>query len=82
MPNITYFVVMTFIRNEDGELAAEPPIEMPSANAAISRARSMSDTKAGAIAFSRTGDPMLGEFADAVMLFKAGEVPENVFDRS
>jgi hypothetical protein len=26
-------------------------------------------------------DPTLGEFADAVVLFKAGEVPEDVFDR-
>jgi hypothetical protein len=81
MSNITYHVVMTFNRNEDGELVADPPTEMPSANAATSRARSLSATKAGAIAFSRTGDPMLGEFADAVVLFKAGEVPEDVFDR-
>jgi hypothetical protein len=81
MPNVTYHVVMTFIRDEDGELVADPPTEMPSANAAILRARSLSATKAGAIAFSRTGDPMLGEFADAVVLFKAGEVPENVLDR-
>jgi hypothetical protein len=81
MPNITYHVVMTFIRNEDGELVADPPGEMPSASAATSRARSLSATKAGAIAFSRTGDPMLGEFADAVVLFKAGEVPEDVLDR-
>jgi hypothetical protein len=32
------------------------------------------------IAFARTGDPDIGEFADAVVLFKAGEVPDNVFD--
>jgi hypothetical protein len=81
MANVTYHVVMSFIRNEDGELVADPPIEMPSASAAISRTRSLSATKAGAIAFSRSGDPMLGEFADAVVLFKAGEVPEDVFDR-
>jgi hypothetical protein len=77
MANITYHVVMAFVRDGDGELVAEPPIEMPSASAATSRARSLSATKAGAIAFSRTGDPMLGEFADAVVLFKAGEVPDD-----
>jgi hypothetical protein len=33
-----------------------------------------------ASAFARTGDPDIGEFADAVVLFKAGEVPDNVFD--
>jgi len=53
---------------------------MPSANAAVSRARSLAKTKAGVIAFARTGDPDVGEFADAEVLFKAGEVPDNVFD--
>jgi len=77
MSAITYYVAMSFERDEDGELAAEPALEMPSSVAAISRARSLSSKKAGAIAFSRTGDPMLGEFADAVVLFKAGEVPED-----
>jgi hypothetical protein len=81
MADITYHVAMSFIRDESGELVAELPIEMPSAAAATSRARTLSATKAGAIAFSRTGDPMLGEFADAVVLFKAGEVPDDVFDR-
>jgi hypothetical protein len=36
------------------------------------------DTAAGAIAFSRTGDPDVGEFADAVVLFQAGEVPDEL----
>jgi hypothetical protein len=84
MANVTYYVVMAFVRNEEGEgeLVAEAPEQMPSSTAATARARSLVNTKAGAIAFSRTGDPELGEFADAVVLFKAGEVPEDVFDRS
>jgi hypothetical protein len=45
----------------------------------VARARAFAVTKAGAIALSRTGDPNIGEFADAVVLFKAGEVPEDVF---
>jgi hypothetical protein len=82
MPNITYYVVLAFVRNEEGEgeLIADAPVQMPSAAAATSRARSLATTKAGAIAFARTGDPDTGEFTDAVVLFKAGEVPENVFD--
>ena len=82
MPNITYYVVLTFVRNEegDGELIAEAPVQMPSATAAMSRARSLAVTKAGVLAFARTGDPKVGEFADAVVLFKAGEVPEDVFN--
>ena len=82
MPNITYYVVLTFVRNEEGEgeLIAETPVQMPSATAATSRAQSLASTKAGVIAFARTGDPQAGAFADAVFLFKAGEVPEDVFN--
>jgi len=82
MPNITYYVVLAFVRNEegDGELVAEAPVQMPSATAAMSRARSLAAGKAGAIAFARTGDPDTGEFADAVLLFKAGEVRDDVFN--
>ena len=81
MPNITYYVVLTFVRNEEGEgeLIAEAPAQMPSAIAATSRARSLASTKAGVIAFRRTGDPDIGEFANAEVLFKAGEVPDDGF---
>ena len=82
MASITYYVVLTFGRNDEGEgeLIAETPLQMLSASAATSRARSLAGTKAGVIAFARTGDPEVGEFADALVLFKAGEVPEDVFN--
>jgi hypothetical protein len=34
--------------------------------------------KAGAIAFSRTGDPAIGEFEDAVILGRYGDVPDDL----
>jgi hypothetical protein len=34
------------------------------------------ETNAGAVAFSRTGDPNLGDFEDAVILKAYGEVPD------
>ncbi|WP_375782185.1 hypothetical protein [Nitrobacter winogradskyi] len=34
----------------------------------------------GAVAFSRTGDPGSGEFADAVVLRSFGEVPDDLSD--
>ena len=82
MPNMTYYVVLSFVRNEEGEgeMIADAPVQMPSAVSATSRARSLATTKAGVIAFARTGDPDMGEYADAMVLFKAGEVPDNVFD--
>ncbi len=32
----------------------------------------------GAVAFSRTGDPMIGEFSDARLLQKFGNVPDDL----
>ena len=32
----------------------------------------------GAVAFSRTGDPMIGEFGDAHLLRKFGNVPDDL----
>jgi hypothetical protein len=78
MGSVTYYVAMAFERTEEGELVALDPTESQSSTQAISRARSLAMTKAGAVAFSRTGDPDIGEFADAVVLFTAGEVPDEL----
>jgi hypothetical protein len=32
----------------------------------------------GAVAFSRTGDPAIGEFSDAKVIRKFGNVPDNL----
>jgi len=69
---------MGFERDEAGELVALDPMESQSPNAAVARARSLAASKAGAVAFSRTGDPDIGEFADAVVLFTAGDVPDEI----
>ena len=75
MANITYYVAMGFERDEAGDLVALDPLEAQSSTQAISRARVLAATKAGAIAFSRTGDPDVGEFADAKVLWQAGDIP-------
>ena len=77
MSNITYYVAIGFERDAEGELVALEPMESQTSTAAVARARSLAATKAGAIAFSRTGDPDIGEFANAVVLFRAGEVPDD-----
>ena len=38
------------------------------------RARALALEHSGALAFSRTGDPAMGEFQDAVILARFGEV--------
>jgi hypothetical protein len=35
-------------------------------------------SKAGAVAFSRTGDPDLGEYGNAVILARFGETPSDI----
>lgn len=78
MADVTYYVVLPFVRDDDGELVAEEGVEAPSAFSAQRRAQGMLGKKAGAIAFSRTGDPTIGEFQDAVILGRYGEVPSDL----
>jgi len=77
MGNITYYVALSFDRDTEGELIALDPVEAQSSTQAVSRAQSQAATKAGAIAFSRTGDPNVGEFEDAKVLWQGGDVPED-----
>ena len=74
MATVTYFVALPFVRNEEGALVAGEAQERQSAGAAESAARRMAETSAGAVAFSRKGDPATGEFEDAVVLREFGEV--------
>jgi hypothetical protein len=77
--SVTYYVALPFVRTEDGAApgAAE---EMPNERAAIRRAEAMSRdaANAGALAFKRSGDPTMGNFADATILKSFGEVPKNL----
>ena len=78
MANVTYYVALAFMLSEDGDMVACDPKEARSADQAIRMAKSFAATAphCGAIAFSRTGDPALGEFEDAVVLKAVGEVDE------
>jgi hypothetical protein len=78
MASITYHVVLPIVRSDEGELIAEDGIEAPTPSAAISRARMLATRKAGAIAFSRSGDPDAGDYGDAVVLARFGEMPCDV----
>ena len=75
---MVYYVALPFIPVEGG-LAPGEAVECPNGAAAIRRAQAMALNKAnaGAVAFSRSGDPSLGEFDDAVILKAFGNVPED-----
>jgi hypothetical protein len=77
---VTYHVALPFIRAEDGTIAPGEATECRNAGAAILRAEVLSRIQGniGAIAFSRTGDPDVGVFDDAMVLKRFGEVPTDL----
>jgi hypothetical protein len=74
MPPVTYYVVVTFDRTDDGELRPGEPWEARSAQGAERRAASIARLHAGVVAFSRTGDPATGDFENAEILSQTGDV--------
>lgn len=80
MPDITYYVAMPFRRDDAGMLVAGAAEECQSSSAALRRAEAMSrlPDNIGAIAFSRSGDPLMGEFNDARLLHTFGELPDDL----
>jgi hypothetical protein len=80
MADITYYVAMPFLHDDAGSLAAGAAEECQSASGAIRRAEVLSRAPGaiGALAFSRTGDPMMGEFSDAQVIRAFGEVPSDL----
>lgn len=75
---ITYYVVVPFARDEDGDLVPLEPIEAQTSEGAKRRAEAVAREKGGAVAFSRTGEPTTGDFDDAVIVGKYGEVPTDL----
>ena len=71
---MTYHVVIVFDRDAEGDLKPGEAREVMSPVVAERRARALALEHAGALAFSRTGDPATGDFHDAVILARFGEV--------
>lgn len=79
MAEVTYFVALPFRQTDDGDLMAGDAVECPNAGRAVKEAQRMSRTNTGAVAFSRSGDPASGEFADAKIIKQFGELPLDMF---
>jgi hypothetical protein len=80
MADVTYYVALPFQRDDSGSPVAGAAEECQSSSGALRRAEILSKTAGcvGAVAFSRTGDPLIGEFSDAQMLRKFGDVPDDL----
>ena len=70
---VTYHVVIAFDRDAEGNLKPSEAREVISPIVAERRARALALEHAGAL-HVRTGDPATGEFQDAVILARFGEV--------
>jgi hypothetical protein len=79
MAQVTYYVALPF-RHIDGEITAGEPQECLDAFKARSVAAILASdpNNRGAVAFSRSGDPALGEFDDAVIIARLGEVDDTL----
>lgn len=79
MAEVTYYVALPFVAADDGVAPGEP-LECFNPNAAVMRAEALSrkEGHVGALAFSRTGDPASGDFSDATVIRKFGEVPNDL----
>ena len=79
MAEVTYFVALPFVTADDG-IAPGEAVECFNPNAAVARAEALSRKpgNVGAVAFSRTGDPAIGEFGDAKIIKKFGEIPNDL----
>ncbi|OAM33556.1 hypothetical protein A7Q01_00965 [Eikenella sp. NML96-A-049] len=60
------------------KLLNEQPIQYASADQAISRARRMAETKAGAIAIAQQYDEATGEAGDYEVLWQDGILPQGL----
>jgi hypothetical protein len=80
MADVTYYVALPFLRDDSGDVIAGAAEECQSATTALRRAEILSRVAGniGAVAFSRSGDPMMGEFSDAKLLRAYGNVPNDL----
>jgi hypothetical protein len=80
MADVTYYVAMPFRQDETDAPVAGAAEECQSPTTALRRAEILSRTPGhiGAVAFSRRGDPVAGEFGDAKVLRTFGAVPEDL----
>jgi ABC-type uncharacterized transport system substrate-binding protein len=78
MADVTYYVAMAFAQDDSGAPVAGTAEECQSPTSALRRAEALSRQPGniGAVAFSRSGDPMIGEFGDAQLLRTFGQVPD------
>ncbi len=73
----TYFVVQPYLETARGALVALPPIQARDADHARRLVSRQSGSAVGAIAYSRRADPDAGDYEEAIVLLRWGQVPDD-----
>lgn len=71
---LTYFVVQTFkaVKGSSGKISAEDPIPARDHDHAMRMFERFRGSRAGVVAFRRTGSPATGDWEDAVIIARHG----------
>jgi hypothetical protein len=79
MSEVTYYVALPFVPSDDGIVPGEA-VECFNPNSAVMKAGALARKPGhvGAVAFSRSGDPATGDFGDAKLIRKFGDVPDDL----
>jgi hypothetical protein len=77
MSEVTYYVALPFVAADDG-IAPGEAVECfnPKRSGNAGRGGVAEAGYVGAVAFSRSGDPATGDFGDAKLIRKFGNVPD------
>ena len=76
MAQETVYIVQSFRPGRGARLVADPSVACKSELSARRTAERLALTRAGVIAWSRTGDAELGDFdEDPIILFRSGRIP-------
>ena len=78
MRRITKFGVLPIFRGLGGKLTPLRVLDAPSAKEARRKADMLASVVGGAVMFSRSGDPVLQQWDETVILGYSGDVPEGI----
>lgn len=73
---LTYFVVQTFkaVKGTKGKISADDPVAARDHDHAMRLFDRYKSVRAGVVAFRRTGDPATGDWEDAVIIARHGQL--------
>ncbi|WLR92158.1 hypothetical protein [Shinella zoogloeoides] len=77
---LTYFVVQSFQRGNKGMLVPDAPKEARDKRHCEQLALRLAQSSASVVAFSRSGDPEVGAWDDAVIIAQYGEDPADLLE--